>query len=990
MVPPLALAIQENPTSFAGAPGEVYMAIKLRDSRLWLTFLASAAFLIASLPAGMAEAAPGSNPPPQLHAIVAPVPPIGDHPDGLVQVTLDGSGSSTSNFDPITYTWKDSGNNVIGTGPTVPVILSAIGDFNFTLKICDINHPSACATTLTTVHVVLDETPPLVDAPDLTVKATETGGARGSASPDLAAYLSGGKTSATDDVDPHPKFVDVEINGFFRAGNDTLFPLGETMVTVNYMDQAGNLGTALAKIVVTDKQDNDIFVYLPSPNDCCFNAAIYRVRNGIAEKFCQPTQYAPFPDPDLIVDSEGRVVFEGYMGHFLGYPLGLFRCNNIGDPPENLAEFKTGFFGPQVGLEPPEAFPGKIFNSVGSLHLERVRRAVIDDKVKNGTPQVVTEDAYVFAERQGNGPGVEAIRYDVDSQIWEGPGGTIPDPIQRSNGLPFMVSHGGATFSSDGGTIQRKESPLRLDVSGNVTVGGNTVSFDVSLSLFGLLQQINGGMIVADDQIPRVPSGCPNPPPPGIASTMPGILSGSGFNILSDNIGLFYDEYNGAGLIGVDNNAFGPGAVYTIHQELLDDNPFNDDVGLFQDGPAGCTIANSVRVSHLIPYFDFDQNGVEFVNDTGPIASAPNGLYTTIGRSPSQVALISPPKYAPVATLPINGQTGGLAAFPAATPAPSGVEVFIRVDSPVDVLATDPNGKSIGVLNGQPVNDFGSDGFDSGPGEPRFFAIRNPAPGNFTMQSVGTDTGPFTVHVYTVNLDKKYGQHILMSGTTSPGAIGNHNFTLGSDGGLTFTNHPPLANAGGDQTVTSTSSGGAMVTLDASASSDPDGDPLTFVWAGPFGILSGAVIAPTLPVGTSVVEVTVTDSHGASSKATATITVLPGCAADLSGSVTVTRGGYRWNSTTGRFVQTVSLTNNSSASVAGPVSLVLDSLSANAGLYGAAGSTACAPPLGSPYVAATAGALAPGATVSTTLQFTDPAKTAISYHTRVLAGAGTR
>lgn len=45
-------------------------------------------------------------------------------------------------------------------------------------------------------------------------------------------------------------------------------------------------------------------------------------------------------------------------------------------------------------------------------------------------------------------------------------------------------------------------------------------------------------------------------------------------------------------------------------------------------------------------------------------------------------------------------------------------------------------------------------------------------------------------------------------------------------------NHPPAANAGADQTV----NGGSLVTLDGSASFDPDSDPLTYSWlqtAGP-------------------------------------------------------------------------------------------------------------------------------------------------------------
>ena len=115
-----------------------------------------------------------------------------------------------------------------------------------------------------------------------------------------------------------------------------------------------------------------------------------------------------------------------------------------------------------------------------------------------------------------------------------------------------------------------------------------------------------------------------------------------------------------------------------------------------------------------------------------------------------------------------------------------------------------------------------------------------------------------------------------------------------------------------------------------------------------------------------------------------------GCAADVSTSISVTRGGYVLNPGTGRFVQTDTLTNNSANTITGPISLVLDSLSPDATLFNATGTTdTLEPPAGSPYINA-AVTLAPGQSVPIQLQFTDATRGAVTYNTRVLAGPGLR
>ncbi len=87
-------------------------------------------------------------------------------------------------------------------------------------------------------------------------------------------------------------------------------------------------------------------------------------------------------------------------------------------------------------------------------------------------------------------------------------------------------------------------------------------------------------------------------------------------------------------------------------------------------------------------------------------------------------------------------------------------------------------------------------------------------------------------------------------------------------------NHPPVADAGGNRSIECAGPSGAVVTLDGTASYDPDGDPLTFTWTGPFGSLTGPVVTPTLPLGTHVITLTVDDGNGAQGQASTSITVI--------------------------------------------------------------------------------------------------------------------
>jgi hypothetical protein len=98
-------------------------------------------------------------------------------------------------------------------------------------------------------------------------------------------------------------------------------------------------------------------------------------------------------------------------------------------------------------------------------------------------------------------------------------------------------------------------------------------------------------------------------------------------------------------------------------------------------------------------------------------------------------------------------------------------------------------------------------------------------------------------------------------------------------GAYEYQNNPPVAEAGPDKNAYAWIDGNAAVPLDGSASHDPDGDKLSYLWnwsvdANSFGT-TGVSPAIQLPIGTFKITLTVNDSFVDSQPDDVNITVVP-------------------------------------------------------------------------------------------------------------------
>jgi len=525
---------------------------------------------------------------------------------------------------------------------------------------------------------------------------------------------------------------------------------------------------------------------------------IWRVRDGTAVTWCEspPVGAVWSSVHSLLVDSLDRVIFlAGIAQNTLLPPgvtgLGLFRCESLGGATSVLGLFPTSDYDPQdvVGTLP---FPGDIMDNFissngddGGLHLAKRPIVSSDDDVDGGKPEIDVEDVYVFGlgvRGVAGGPRVEVriVEYRPNDLSWhDGPqvvtsvdGGGDPDFI-----IPDMVASGGDTYSGAPLRFGRTSEPLDFTLKGEIL--GN--AFTLGFSLFGGLREPPYGAngLFLDDVGVSGPEECD-----------PGELPYSNVQP-RDWGGPYLTFFQHTPIIAVDNAIpvfafqsflrFG----HAMNFETLLKSPGNDG-NYFLYSFGGCTVQPWLKVARTDPNVDPGTREVA-AGDAG--LAAINATQLFVVEDGDEAVIIE--------DLPSSTGLTALAGYPPQVSTSLKPTIIIRIDSPIEVLVTTPSGGKLGLEGGLGVNELGNRGFDSGPpgvDEPRVYAIHGAelpdhavCPNPFAVDAVATGSGPYTFHVYTLDLANQVGEHITLSGNATMGQNLSHlGFSVAPSGTVFF------------------------------------------------------------------------------------------------------------------------------------------------------------------------------------------------------------
>jgi len=517
-----------------------------------------------------------------------------------------------------------------------------------------------------------------------------------------------------------------------------------------------------------DLEDGDFVVGVAVPPTFPFEnrgGKIVRIRAGVSTDFCSssPTPHTNgfFQTPhNVVLDGQGRVVLLAQLGDSevgAGDGLGLWRCDSLGAAPTML-----GAFGGGSALGYPQPFGSGPVGHADGLHMKRVKGLDLN------TGTASSSDLYVFAINRACGAGpFETVGYNPVTGQWtdslEGP---VPSAAsQCPNGYQMdMINAGGYTFSVGSTGIRGVLEPIRLDFQIGEFSGGLVLQKTTDLingaPLPVFFDETNVANIVECEASDGVPLGTP-------------YNAGGSINGLS---GLSQIAWRDGGLVLQAGGGY-PQAPNITNLALFNLIPGDDVSSMAHWGLAGCMQVKTIQFTPWHGFNDhFDPSGdARDVRQMDPGGRFGTQYGRVIGLGPGVDVDV-------YATGLMNAR--GIDVYPPFVPTTSGVSVFFKIESPINVLITAADGRRIGadLDTGAPINDFGAAGYDSQTAEPHIYGVRDPLAGNFTIQTKGTGDGPYAITTYGVNLGTDVISQAQFTGYTALGDESAHQFDLDEAG----------------------------------------------------------------------------------------------------------------------------------------------------------------------------------------------------------------
>lgn len=476
---------------------------------------------------------------------------------------------------------------------------------------------------------------------------------------------------------------------------------------------------------------------------------VVRIRDGVATQYCtspnSPPGYFTAPQ-DVAVTSDGTVYFLASAA--------LWRCASKGAAPEVL-------------MPSAELFPGHVVDRTMGLRVAWAPRVTLDASgVSAGFEEVLDWNAAVVDPVRNVRVGLETVRYHPTTDRGE----TSLQPVQvgatsRHGIMPDSWASGLTTYSVNSNVIRRTAEGVSLDA----TIG----EFILRVRAFTGGREVVGAN-VDDRNKPNPQSGCQSTL---YRTDMP--LDEGMFKVLDGLSQVVVDPGFGLVLMSTSGSAGTPYLTATS-EVLLNDDADDDRQATFTNPNLACLPFRMVEHTSILPWWDTSV-APNIGNTVTRLASGPGGMFGTQQFDNRVVQVKAGTRAVPVATGLV--EPIGIAVAPDGAQPPSHDALVAEAHGCAELGMTGPDGRRLGrVLPGEPeANDLGVQGYQSGPGSVRLYAVLDPAPGAWEVIASGAGCAAYRVRLHAVDFVNGAVDSYEVRNSVPPGGTRVHRFALSPD-----------------------------------------------------------------------------------------------------------------------------------------------------------------------------------------------------------------